>query len=139
MTQRWLHTFTCTGRKKNTRLSMFAQQEDRSNDAECSQSLAGQSERRRCSNNQQNSHYLAYLVGTLGHGGGAGNNFKNRLNKAIKLNKVWKSPQYSTKTKHIPSQDYTRAAYFPPFCTAQNARRLLKVTLANCSPPYREL
>ena len=46
---------------------------------------------------------------TVRHDGGAGNNIKNRLNKARHafriLNKVWRSSHYSTKTKLRRSED----------------------------------
>ena len=46
---------------------------------------------------------FTYLSSTVRHDGGAGSDIRNRLNKARNafrmLNNVWKSSQYSTKTK----------------------------------------
>ena len=46
---------------------------------------------------------FTYLGSTVRHDGGAGSDIRNRLNKARNafrmLNNVWKSSQYSTKTK----------------------------------------
>ena len=52
---------------------------------------------------------FTYLGSTVRHDGGAGNNIKNRLNKARHafriLNNVWRSSHYSTKTKLRRSED----------------------------------
>ena len=81
-------------------------EEDRSDDAEYPKPLAGQSERGTSSNNRR----ITFLVSTVRHDGGAGSNIRDHLNKARnafrKLNTMWKSSQYSTKTKLRLYQSY---------------------------------
>ena len=53
---------------------------------------------------------FTYLGNTVNHDGGAGSDIKNRLSKARNafrmLNNVWRSQQYSTKTKMKLYQSY---------------------------------
>jgi len=76
-----------------------------------------------------------YLGSTVRKQRGAGKNLRNRLKKARinfrMLNKVKKSSQFSTKLKLRMYQ----TAYFPPYCSAQNAGGLLKLTSTVHSPP----
>ena len=78
---------------------------------------------------------FTFLDNTARHDGGAGSDIRNRLNKSRNalrmLNKVWKSFQYSTKTKLRLYQSFVLS----PYCTAQNARGWLKaISKLNCLP-----
>ena len=67
---------------------------------------------------------FTYLGSIVRHDGEAGNNIKNRLTQARNvlrmMNNVWRSSQYSTKTK-LRLYQSSRAVCFLPYCMAQNA------------------
>ena len=74
---------------------------------------------------------FTYLGSIVRHDGGAGNNIKNCLTQARNvlrmMNNVWRSSQYSTKTK-LRLYQSSRAVCFLPYCMAQNAGGWQSVT-----------
>ena len=92
--------------EKTSRLSMFAQQVGLTisyKKTEVMQNVLNPLPVKVNGEDLPSNEEFTYLGSTFRHDGGADSDIRNRLNKARnafrKLNKVWKSSQYSTKTK----------------------------------------
>ena len=63
---------------------------------------------------------FTYLGSTVMHDGGAGSDIRNRLNKFKDALRMLNNVRKSAPSRAL-SNDCTKAVYFPPYCTAQNA------------------